>query len=125
MKTSYQSKFKSSVVIIVVIGLLSFLCKPAYEEIKVEYQGNKGQNITAVYHNPSDGKGTFSVTLTVPNGQSITLNQGESASGVRYTDDKTLVWWAKGDGAFMMEPDGKGDWEIIDTFKEVSIPRNR
>lgn len=119
MKTSYHSKFIYSIAVIAIICVSSFLCSPAYEEIKVIYQDNNGQKVTAVYHNPSDGKDTFSVTLKIPNRQPIILKQGFAASGVRYTDDKTLVWWTKGGEAFIMEPDGKGDWEITNTYKEI------
>ncbi|TGK50850.1 lysozyme inhibitor [Leptospira kanakyensis] len=92
--------------------------------MEVIYQAEDGQRITAVYHNPTNEEGTFSVTLKFPSGQSVTLNQGMAASGVRYTDDKTLVWWTKGGEAFMMKPDGKGDWEITDRYKEIPIPPN-
>ncbi|MCW7480254.1 MliC family protein [Leptospira kanakyensis] len=106
------------------ICLFSFSCSTAYEEMEVIYQAEDGQRITAVYHNPTNEEGTFSVTLKFPSGQSVTLNQGMAASGVRYTDDKTLVWWTKGGEAFMMKPDGKGDWEITDRYKEIPIPPN-
>ncbi|TGL15029.1 MliC family protein [Leptospira meyeri] len=119
MKTFNLLKLVSNIVIIAAICLLFFLCTPAYEEIKVEYQGDNDQKVMAVYHNPCDEKDTFSVTLKFPRGNSITLNQSMAASGVRYTDDKTLVWWTKGDQAFMMKPDGKGDWEITGRFKEM------
>lgn len=119
MKTSFHSKFIYSIAVIAILCLSSFLCSPTYEEIKVVYQDKNGQKVTAVYHNPSDGKDTFSVTLKIPNRQPIILKQGFAASGVRYTDDKTLVWWTKGGEAFIMEPDGKGDWEITGKFEEM------
>ncbi|PJZ46797.1 MliC family protein [Leptospira brenneri] len=125
MKTSYQSKFFSKIAIIAAIFLPTFFCTPAYEEIKAVYQGHNGQKVTAMYHNPLDGENTFSVTLKIPYEQLITLNQAEAASGVRYTDDKTLVWWTKGVEAFMMKPDGKGDWEITGMFKEIIKQENR
>ncbi|WP_040506748.1 MliC family protein [Leptospira wolbachii] len=119
MKTYFHSKFISHITIIATVCLTSFLCSPTYEEIKVVYQDSNGQKVTAVYHNPSDGKDTYSVTLKIPNRQPIILKQGFAASGVRYTDDKTLVWWTKGGEAFMMELDGKGDWEITNKYKEI------
>jgi membrane-bound inhibitor of C-type lysozyme len=89
------------------------------------YEDQNSQKITAVYHNPSDEKGIFSVTLKFIQGDSITLNQGMAASGVRYTDNKTLVWWTKGGEALLMEPDGKGDWQIINTYKEMTNDQNQ
>ncbi|TGK81994.1 lysozyme inhibitor [Leptospira noumeaensis] len=127
MKTSYFLKFIpiSFFTLAAVICLLSSSCSPAYEEIEVVYQATDGQRITAVYHNPTNDESEFSVTLKFPSGQSVTLNQGAAASGVRYTDDKTLVWWTKGGGAIMMKPDGKNDWEITGTYTEIPMHHNR
>lgn len=106
------------------ICLISLYCIPAYENIEVVYQAENGQKITAVYHNPTNDEGIYSVTVKIPNHQPITLNQGIAASGIRYTDDKTLVWWAKGGEAFIMKPDGKGDWDITDKYKEILFNQN-
>ncbi|MDF3822327.1 MliC family protein [Leptospira sp. 96542] len=116
---------KISIFVGISIFLLSFTCAPTYEEIEVVYKDENGRSITTIYHNPANGEGIYSVTLKNSDGQWITLNQTIAASGARYTDNKTLVWWAKGDGAFMMNPDGKGDWEITGTFKEVITQENR
>lgn len=127
MKTIYESKFISilNLTITTAICIISFDCSPAYEEIEVVYQAEDGQRITAVYHNPTNDVDKFSVTLKIPGGQPITLNQGAAASGVRFTDDKTLVWWTKSHDAFMMKPDGKGDWEIAGTYTEIYSHHNR
>ncbi|MCZ8344012.1 MAG: MliC family protein [Leptospira sp.] len=106
--------------IIPFICLCTLLCKSGYEKIEVVYEDRNGRIVNAIYHNPFDFKETFFVTLKFTDGNLITLNQGVAASGVRYTDNKTLVWWTKGDEAFLMKPDGKGDWEITDRFQEVS-----
>ncbi|MGE8720488.1 MliC family protein [Leptospira terpstrae] len=127
MKTIYDSKFISISILTITtaICIISFNCSPAYEEIEVIYQSEDGQRIRAIYHNPTNNVDKFSVTLEIPGEQPITLNQGAAASGVRYTDNKTTVWWAKGDGAFMMEPDGKGDWQITDRYKEILLDQNQ
>ncbi|MCW7469265.1 MliC family protein [Leptospira kanakyensis] len=119
-------KFISIFIIAITTAICLFTssCRPDHEEMEVIYQAEDGQRITAVYHNPTNNEGKFSVTLKIPGVQQVTLNQGAAASGVRYTDDKTLVWWTKGGEAFMMKPDGKGDWEITDRYKEIPIPPN-
>ncbi|EMY62914.1 MliC family protein [Leptospira terpstrae] len=127
MQTSKHSQFIYifNLTITTAICIISFDCSPAYEEIEIVYQAEDGQRITAVYHNPTNDVDKFSVTLEIPRGQPITLNQGAAASGVRYTDDKTLVWWTKSNVAFMMKPDGKGDWQITDRYKEILLDQNR
>ncbi|TGM55648.1 lysozyme inhibitor [Leptospira biflexa] len=125
MKTSNRFKFISKSSIVALICLISLHCKPEYEEIETVYEDQNNQKITAVYHNPFDEKGIFSVTLKFIHGNSVTLNQGMAASGVRYTDDKTLVWWTKSGEAFLMEPDGKGDWEITNRYKEMTNDQNQ
>lgn len=47
------------------------------------------------------------VKLKLPSGQQYTLPNLMAAGGVRYTDERTLVWWEKGD-AFLDTLDGKG-----------------
>lgn len=106
--------------IISLIFLFSLHCKSEYEKIEVVYEDQKGQLVQAIYHNPADENAIFFVTLKFTEGSLITLNQGMAASGVRYTDEKTLVWWTKAEEAFLMKPDGKGDWEITDRFREVT-----
>ena len=126
LETSKNPKFISifNITITTAICLISLYCTPAYEDIEVVYQAENGQKITAVYHNPTNDEGIYSVTVKIPNHQPITLNQGMAASGIRYTDDKTLVWWAKGGEAFIMKPDGKGDWDITDKYKEILFNQN-
>ncbi|XDD54350.1 MliC family protein [Leptospira sp. WS4.C2] len=126
MKTYNHLKIISIFIITITtaICLISLYCIPAYENIEVVYQAENGQKITAVYHNPTNDEGIYSVTVKIPNHQPITLNQGIAASGIRYTDDKTLVWWAKGGEAFIMKPDGKGDWDITDKYKEILFNQN-
>ncbi|TGK51373.1 lysozyme inhibitor [Leptospira bouyouniensis] len=124
MKMFYRFNFIAKSSILTLICLFSLHCKPDYEEIEVVYLDQNGQKINAIYHNPFDETGTFSVTLKSPNGNSITLIQGMAASGVRYTDNKTLVWWTKGNEAFIMQPDRKGDWEITNRFIEIQHAEN-
>ncbi|XDD46629.1 MliC family protein [Leptospira sp. WS39.C2] len=115
--------FKSTITLTILLLFLS--CKSDYEEIEVNYQDEHGNQINVVYHNPLDENNNYFVTLKVPGEKTISLNQSIAASGVRYTDDKTLVWWTKGDGAIMMKPDKNEDWKIIGTFKEISMRQIR
>lgn len=92
-------------------------CQKTYEDIHVQYFDEAGKTLTAIYHNPIS-EGTYSVTLKMSEENIVTLNQAEAASGVKYTDQNTLIWWTKGEGAFMMKPDENGKWQIVGTFKE-------
>jgi membrane-bound inhibitor of C-type lysozyme len=56
------------------------------------YHGPDGKRFVARYGGLSDGSLAF-VTVTMPDGQALTLPAGLSASGVRYTDGREYVWW--------------------------------
>lgn len=76
----------------------------------IVYQCENGEEITARYYSLSDNSLDF-VKLSMPDGQEYTLPQVLSASGVRYTDDRVLVWWTKGDSAFAQSRDDTGEWQ--------------
>lgn len=107
----------------VICLVLSFYsCTASYEEFLVTYQEEStGSLVEAVYRNYYEG-GVSTVTLTWEEGGSPrTLPQGMAASGVRYTDEKTLTWWTKGEGAFM-EVWQEGVWKILGNYREVPTP---
>jgi membrane-bound inhibitor of C-type lysozyme len=63
---------------------------------KVTYQCENGDRIGAKYYSLSDDSLNF-VKVILSDGKEQTLPQALSASGARYTDDRELVWWIKGD----------------------------
>lgn len=76
----------------------------------VTYQCENGDRITAKYYSLSDNSLNF-VKVILPDGKEQTLPQGLSASGARYTDDRELVWWIKGDSARLEVRDNEGNWQ--------------
>jgi membrane-bound inhibitor of C-type lysozyme len=76
------------------------------------YDSGDGQKITARYYSLSDDSLHF-VKLVLPDGSQYTLPSIAAASGVRYTDDMSLVWWTKGDTAFAEKRDDTGEWKSL------------
>jgi len=72
--------------------------------------GNSAQ-IVARYYSLSDKSLDF-VKVRLPGGNEYTLPQVLSGSGVRYSDDRELVWWTKGASAFAEMRDQNGDWQV-------------
>lgn len=77
----------------------------------ITYQCNGGERIVARYFSLSD-KGLDFVKVRLPDGREFTLPQVLSGSGVRYSDERELVWWAKGTTAFAEMRDQNGDWRL-------------
>jgi membrane-bound inhibitor of C-type lysozyme len=77
----------------------------------VSYQCGNGEQIVARYYALSDKSLDF-VKLFMPDGKEYTLPQVMSGSGVRYSDDRELVWWAKGASAFAEVRDQNGEWQV-------------
>jgi membrane-bound inhibitor of C-type lysozyme len=75
------------------------------------YECPDGSRITARYYRLSDDSLQF-VKLTMPDGRKYTLPQAASGSGARYTDDRELVWWIKGDTAMLQTRDENGERQI-------------
>lgn len=71
-----------------------------------------------LYYTLSDNSLTF-VKLTL-NGTEYTLPQAVSADGTRYTSDMDIVWWEKGDSAFVQTRDSSGNWETTQRFNTVN-----
>lgn len=84
---------------------------------KYEFSCNDGKSITASFVNNE----TSSVTLDLSDNRAFSLMQSISASGARYTNkDESVIFWNKGDEAFL-EEDGKTTFENCSvTPKEVS-----
>jgi membrane-bound inhibitor of C-type lysozyme len=77
----------------------------------VNYLCANGERIVARYFSLSDHSLDF-VKVRFPDGKEYTLPQVVSASGVRYSNDREVVWWTKGDSAFVQMRDRKGKWQI-------------
>jgi membrane-bound inhibitor of C-type lysozyme len=75
------------------------------------YQCENGKQIVARYYSLADGSLDF-VKITVPEGKEYTLPRVLSASGVRYTDDLKIVWWTKGESAFLEARGENGKWQV-------------
>jgi membrane-bound inhibitor of C-type lysozyme len=58
----------------------------------------------------SDGSLHF-VRIALPDGRDYTLPQVLSASGVRYTDERALVWWEHQGRVRVEMMDAQGKWE--------------
>jgi membrane-bound inhibitor of C-type lysozyme len=76
----------------------------------VVYECENGDRITARYYSLSDGSLNF-VKVLLPDSQEFTLPQVLSASGARYTDERMLTWWIKGDSARVEMRDQNGEWQ--------------
>jgi membrane-bound inhibitor of C-type lysozyme len=77
----------------------------------ITYHCENGEQIVARYYSLSDKSLDF-VKVGLPDGKEYTLPQVLSGSGVRYSDDRELVWWTKGASAFAEMRDQNGDWQV-------------
>jgi membrane-bound inhibitor of C-type lysozyme len=78
----------------------------------ITYHCENGAQIVARYYSLSDKSLDF-VKVWLPDGKEYTLPQVLSGSGVRYSDDRELVWWTKGASAFAEMRDQNGDWQVM------------
>ena len=99
--------------------IAGFLCSCATSPAKgsltvnlgppVHYRSESGQQFVARYGSLSDGSLHF-VKLTMPDGQEYTLPQVISGSGVRYTDEREIVWWTHQGTVRVDVRDAEGKW---------------
>ena len=75
----------------------------------VHYRSESGEQFMARYGSLSDGSLHF-VKLTMPDGQKYTLPQVISGSGVRYTDEREIVWWTHQGTVRVDVRDAEGKW---------------
>ncbi|MGZ4958564.1 MAG: MliC family protein [Methylomonas sp.] len=76
----------------------------------VRYKSPNGDVFEARYGTLSDDSLHF-VKVKTPDGREYTLPQLLSASGVRYSDDRELVWWNHQDKARVETRNADGNWE--------------
>lgn len=84
----------------------------------VVYVCDSSEQIIAKYFSLSDDSLQF-VKVTMPDGKEHTLPRAVSASGARYTNEMILVWWIKGNTAFVQERDENGKWQITYNCTEI------
>ena len=78
-------------------------------ESPVYYRSENGDQFSARYGSLSDGSLHF-VKVLMPDGREYTLPQVVSGSGVRYTDERELVWWTHQDTVRVDVRDEEGNW---------------
>ncbi len=84
----------------------------------VKYACENGDRVLATYYQLSDGSLSF-VKVRMPDGKEYTLPQVLSASGARYTDERELVWWIKGDSAFAKVRGDGSEW--ISKYRDCRV----
>jgi membrane-bound inhibitor of C-type lysozyme len=85
------------------VGIVLLLTQPAYAEAPTataKFACQAGKTIAATFY-------ADAVELKLSDGRSLKLPQAMSASGARYANaDESLVFWNKGDTAFITEGAG-------------------
>ncbi|MGA2822550.1 MAG: MliC family protein [Bacteroidales bacterium] len=125
-----MSKYQRIIVFISLLGVLLCGCVGKRNPVAltvcggtpVIYESDRGDRIIARYFILSDRSLDF-VKVTLPSGKEYTLPQVMSASGVRYTDDRELIWWTKGNIAFAEVRDINGQWIRKYECKEIPISK--
>ncbi len=85
----------------------------------VYYRSDKGEQFVAKYGSLSDGSLHF-VKVKMPDGQKYTLPQVISGSGVRYTDEREIVWWTHQGTVRVDVRDAEGKWKTkYSNLKEI------
>ena len=123
-----MSKYKHIIVFTGLLGLLLCGCAGKRNPVAltvcggtpVIYESDRGDRIIARYFTLSDHSLDF-VKVVLPGSKEYTLPQTMSGSGVRYTDDRELVWWTKGNTAFAEVRDNNGQWIRKYDCKEIPV----
>ena len=86
------------------------------------YENKNGDRFVAQYGSLSDGSLHF-VKLKTPSGREYTLPQVLSGSGVRYTDEREIVWWTHQGNVRIDVRDSEGRWDTrYPDLREVGKP---
>jgi membrane-bound inhibitor of C-type lysozyme len=95
----------------------------------VSYACDEGKTIAAIFYDGTSTPGTAtqppipgrSVRVSLSDGRTATLPQTISADGTRYANsDESFIFWAKGNGAFVMENNKQTYANCLDTSKPVN-----
>lgn len=88
----------------------------------VTYACAAEKSITATFHLPTDA----GVDITLSDGRTFTLPHALSADGARYaTADEKIVFWNKGNGAFILENDSQTYSDCMDTSAAPVPPQTQ
>ncbi len=74
------------------------------------WRSPNGERFVARHGRLSDDSLSF-VKVTMPDGRQWTLPRASAASGVRYTDEHTLVWWEHQSTVRVDVRRDDGEWE--------------
>ena len=125
-----MSEIKAVIVGFVLLSSLSGGCTIEKQETlevlggePVTYGCENGIRIVARYYSLSDSSLHF-VKLMMSDGTRYTLPNVVSASGARYTDDRELIWWTKGDSAFVQIRNQAGEWNMMYQHCGIIYKRN-
>ena len=81
----------------------------------VRYETKSGE-ILSVRYGKVDIENSQSldfVTIKIPEVPELTLPQIMSASGAKYSDDRTFIWWTKGETGTLYRIAEGGEWGIL------------
>lgn len=101
--------------ILIAVSLAGCTKSPREAELTVQlgqpvhYVSESGERFVAQYGSLSDKSLNF-VKVRMPDGREYTLPQAISGSGVRYTDDRELVWWTHQGTVRVEMRDADGNW---------------
>jgi len=80
--------------------------------VTIHYKCDQGKLVIVDYDNTDSQKGVAYVMLDTAKKEKIKMTITMSASGARYTDGK-LVWWTKGNTAYLMEEGNSGNEKVL------------
>lgn len=111
-------KLKISSIIVIILTVCLFGCSTDVAENvltveigpPVHYMSEDGHQFVARYGSLSD-KSLYFVKVKMPDSSEYTLPQVLSASGVRYTDERALVWWTHQGTVRVDMRDTEGNWK--------------
>ena len=121
----FHPRTAACLIVILTIGLCGCAANLDKTVLKVKmglpvyYESENGDRFVARYGSLSDGSLYF-VKVKMPDGQEYTLPQVISGSGVRYTDERDLVWWTHQGTVRVDMRDEEGKWKTrYSELKEV------
>ena len=80
------------------------------------YRSNDGGIYIARYGSLSDGSLEF-IKVEMPDGNKYTLPKSISGSGIRYTDNREIVWWEHQQTIRIDKRDINGNW--VESYLEL------
>ena len=111
----------------IIILLICSSCNGKNKEDKLKiivgkeykYRFNDDSIVQARFYSLSDNSLSF-VKVRMEDGKEYTLPQLISGSGVRYSTERDIEFWVKGDGVIISRMNENGEWKVImeGKFKE-------